>query len=146
MTDNVAFAALAAIVGLVSIYGRSPWLRAGGYAALVAGVLLLWFTALGVPRPEYFRVPEGTVVAYRLDEPHAIYVWLVPEGSARPLALELPWQNDTASSLVDTDRQRTNAGESIKLSNRPENDLGLRSKPVFYVSRSTGLPPKTVGR
>lgn len=141
MIDVLVFAALALGVGLVSIYAASAWLRAGAYVGLVAGVLFLWYASLGLPRPEYFRVPSGTVLGYRLDEPNAIYLWLVPNGSAQPLALQLPWHADVASNLVDAARRRGNPGDSIKLRSERGN-MGLPTKPVFYVSHPYDLPSK----
>lgn len=145
MTNVIVFAALSLAVGLVSIYASSAWLRATTYATLVAGLLLLWFTSLGLPRPEYLHVPNGTVLSYYLDEPNAIYLWLVPEGSAQPVALQLPWHDDVAGNLVDAARRRGNPGDSIKMTS-PTDGMGLRTKPVFYVTHVRPLPPKATER
>lgn len=139
--DALIFAALSLAVGLVSIYGRSASLRAASYAGLVAGTLLLWYMSLGLPRPEYFHVPSGTVLGYRLDEPKAIYLWLVPNGSVEPLALELPWREEVANNLVDAARRRGNPGDSLQMSSA-HGAMGLPSKPVFYVRHPQSLPPK----
>src|SRR5579883_1578173 len=98
MIDAVVFAVLSLAVGLVSIYARPAWLRAAAYAGLVVGILLLWYAALGQPRPQYLHIPSGTVLGYHLDEPNAIYLWLMPNGSAQPLALQLPWYDDVQQS------------------------------------------------
>ena len=145
MIDVVVFAGLSLLVGIVSIYGRSPALRAASYASLVAGMLLLWYCSMGLPRPQYLQVPHGTVLGYRLDEPKAIYLWLVPDGDAQPLALELPWRNDIARNLVEAAGSRGNPGDRIKMKNGI-GGMGLRTKPVFYVSHAEGLPPKTPQR
>ena len=145
MIDAMLFAALSLAVGLASIYARSARLRSAAYAGLVVGILLLWFASLGQPRPEYFQVPSGTVLAYRLDEPHAIYLWLVPEGSVQPLALQLPWHDDVAGNLVDAASRRADAGDSLKIKS-PPGLIGMRAKPVFYVTHAQALPPKTPAR
>lgn len=145
MIDVVIFAVLSLVVGLVSIYGRSSSLRAGSYAGLIVAVGLLWYTSLGLPRPQYLQVPHGTVLGYRLDEPKAIYLWLIPDGSAVPLALQLPWRQDVASNLVDATRHRGNPGDTIKMKNQ-RGTMGLPTKPVFYVTHSRELPPKPEDR
>lgn len=145
MIDVAIFAALALAVGLVSIYARSATVRAGGFAGFVAGILLLWYTALGLPRPQYLHVPHGTVLGYHLDQPKAIYLWLMPDGSAQPLALQLPWQQDVASNLVDAAKHRGSAGDRIKIKNG-NGPMGLPTKPVFYVTHTQSLPPKTSDR
>lgn len=142
MTDIAIFAALSALVGLISIYGRSASLRAASFGGLVLGMLLLWYASLGIPRPQYLHVPHGTVLSFHLDEPNAIYLWLLPDGSARPLALELPWQKDVAGNLVDASERRANQGDRIKIRDGIVGS-GLRTKPLFYVSHSEALPPKT---
>jgi hypothetical protein len=146
MIDVIVFAIASLVVGLVAIYGRSAWMRTAGYAGLIAAVLVLWFAAMGLPRPAYLPVPNGTILSYSLDEPRAIYLWLVPEGSTQPLALKLPWHEDVASNLVNTDRRRTNAGDTLKITGNPGNDIGMRAKPIFYVSHVQGLPPKQTQR
>ena len=145
MIDVLVFAGLSLVVGIVSIYGRSSTLRAAAYACLVAGMLLLWYSSLGIPRPQFLQVPKGTVLGYRLDEPKAIYLWLVPDGAVRPLALELPWRNDVAKNLVEAAGSRGNSGDSIRMKNGI-GGMGLPTKPIFYVSHAEGLPPKTPPR
>lgn len=141
MIDAIVFAVLALAIGLASIYAKSAWLRAGSYAGLVAGMMLLWYFSLGQPRPQYFQIPSGTVLSYQLDEPNAIYLWLVPNGSVEPLALALPWHDDVASNLVDAARRRGDPGDSLKIKTE-RGEMGLRTKPVFYVTHSHELPPK----
>lgn len=141
MIDVAIFAALALAIGLVSIYGRTASVRAGGFAGFVVGILFLWYTALGIPRPQYLHVPHGTVLGYHLDQPNAIYLWLMPDGSAQPLALQLPWREDVASNLVDVARHRGEAGENLKIKNG-SGPLGLPTRPVFYLTHAERLPPK----
>ncbi len=145
MIDVIVFAVLAVMVGLVSIYGRSGALRAAGFAGFVTGILLLWFAALGLPRPQYLQVPRGTVLGYHLDQPKAIYVWLMPDGSPQPIALELPWRTDVANNLVDAARHRGQAGDSLKIKSG-RGPMGLPTKPIFYVTHAQSLPPKASPR
>ena len=145
MNDVVIFAVLSIGAGLIAMYGRSGWLRAGTYAGLLVGMGLLWFTSMGLPRPTYLHVPNGTVLSYRLDEPNAIYLWLVPEGSAQPLALQLPWHDDVAGNLVDAARRRANDGDMLKMKSAT-GAIGLKSQPMFYISHTHALPPKSSER
>jgi hypothetical protein len=145
MIDVAVFAALALAVGLLSIYGRSSTLRAAGFAGFVAGILLLWYTALGLPRPQYLQVPHGTVLGYSLDQPRAIYLWLMPDGSTQPLALQLPWKEDIASNLVDVARHRGEGGGKLKIKTG-SGPMGLPTKPVFYITHAQSLPPKASPR
>ena len=141
MIDVFIFAALAVLIGLVSIYGRTATMRAAGFAGFVAGILLLWYTALGLPRPQYLHVPHGTVLGYHLEQPKAIYLWLMPDGSAQPLALQLPWREDVATNLLDMARHRGEGGESLKIKTAA-GLMGLPTTPVFYLTHAQGLPPK----
>jgi hypothetical protein len=145
MMDVLVFAALAVLIGLVSIYGRTATMRAAGFAGFVVGILLLWYAALGLPRPQYLHVPHGTVLGYQLDQPRAIYLWLMPDGSAQPLALQLPWREDVASNLVDVARHRGEGGDSLKMKTG-RGLMGLPTKPVFYLTHAQALPPKPSGR
>lgn len=145
MIDVALFAVLSLAVGLVAIYGRSAWLRTGTYAGLMVGMGFLWFTSLGQPRPAYLHVPDGTVLSYRLDEPNAIYLWLVPEGSAQPLAFQLPWHDDVAGNLVDAARRRANNGDTLKMKSAT-GAMGVKSQPMFYVTHTHALPPKSPER
>lgn len=145
MIDVAIFAALALAVGLLSIYARSSTVRAAGFAGFVAGILLLWYTALGLPRPQYVQVPHGTVLGFHLDQPRAIYLWLMPDGSTEPLALQLPWHEDVASNLVDVARHRGEGGGKLKIKTG-SGPMGIPTKPVFYITHAQALPPKAPQR
>ena len=139
MIGNIIFAVATLVVGVVAIYGRLPAIRAAGYAALVVSVLLLWHVSLGLPRPDYI-VPTGTVLGYSLDEPRAIYLWLIPDSATQPLAVEVPWNAELAGKLVDAARRQTR-GSLLRV--RPNGDgMGLPTKPEFYLSPLRSLPPK----
>lgn len=140
--DIILFAAITVVVGFISIYGRSSNLRASAFAALIVSTIAIWYCSLGLPRPQYLHVPTGTVLSYSLDEPKAIYLWLVPDGSAQPLAFQLPWRSDVAGNLVDAARSRATPNDTLRVKNQ-QFGRGLPVKPVFYVSRARGEPPKT---
>jgi hypothetical protein len=65
---------------------------------------------LGRPKPaalEWVRdFPGGaTVIGYRLQEPEAIYLWLVFPDETEPRAYALPWNLGTAEQLQDVHRR-----------------------------------------
>lgn len=145
MIDAAVFAVLSVGVGVISIFGRSAALRAAAYAGLVVGMLALWYLSMGLPRPQVVAIPDGTVVGYRLDEPRHIYLWLVPNGSAQPLALALPWRDDVAGSLVDAARRRGNPADSLKITSA-RSGSGLRATPMFYVTHAAPAASKASER
>ena len=65
MSDVIVFAAASVVVGLVSIYGKPSAIRASAFAVLVVSTIALWYFSLGLPRPEYVHVPNGTVLSFR---------------------------------------------------------------------------------
>jgi hypothetical protein len=138
------------MVGFVSICGKSGTLRAGAFAGLIASTLALWYSSLGLPRPGYLPIPSGIVLSYRLDEPKAIYLWLLPDDSVQPLAFQLPWRDDVATNLVDAARSRATPDDSLRVANTREHGLiggiGPPTKPLFYVTHVRALPPKATER
>lgn len=141
MIDVVVFAVVSVTVGLVSIHAKPAALRTAAFAVLIGSTIGLWYFSLGLPRPEYAHVPNGTVLSYSLDEPKAIYLWLMPDGSAEPLAFVLPWRNDVAGNLVHAAQSKATPSDSLRVRNQ-NGQKGLPVKPLFYVSHVHGLPPK----
>lgn len=139
------YAAVALVVGAASLFAASAWLKAGSYVCLVVALFGLWWVSLGQPRPALFGVPKGTVVAYSLDEPRAIYVWLRPEGEPAPVGIALPWREREAVALHKAARQAKETGEPLKMRGRAGGAgiAGLRHvTPVFYPAPAPALPPK----
>jgi hypothetical protein len=137
----LVFVLAGAMLGIISAFARAPWLRAATYASLVAALLLVWHFSLGLPRAEYVQVPAGTVLAYSLDEPHAIYLWILPDGSTQPLSIWLPWSSKAAGALVDVSRIERRAHGHVKI-RAGGRRLGLQAPPEFYGSRVRPLPVK----
>ncbi|HTU55746.1 MAG TPA: hypothetical protein VMF62_17415 [Acetobacteraceae bacterium] len=157
-----SFAAVAVVVGAVSLWGQAAWLRAGAFCCLVAALAVLWWASLGWPRPildadlPLIGVPAGTVAAFVFDEPRAIYVWLVVPGGRVPIALQLPWQEDDAAALVRAAEQAKRNGTDVHLrqgraprtGERPRGSASAGSpptgSPMFYAAPAPALPPKHV--
>lgn len=140
------YALAALLVGAASLFAASAWLRAGSYVCLVAAMFGLWRVSLGLPRPALFGVPKGTVVAFTLDEPRAIYVWLQVQGSERPVSIQLPWHESEAAALHQAAQQAKAMGAKLKMRGQrgSGNDIpGLHQlKPMFYPASPEPLPPK----
>ena len=72
-----------------------------GYAGLVQ--------LLGKPKPAHMEwagdtMPDATVLAVRLSEGEAIYLWLEFDFASEPRAYVLPWRRETAEQLQDAMR------------------------------------------
>lgn len=61
-----------------------------------------WFTA-GFGRPE-IKPPNGTLISYYFVEPQGVYLWEIPEGSDKPIYIQLKWNAQMASQLSDVER------------------------------------------
>lgn len=154
MTAPFVFVVVAAAIGAASLFARDAMVRALAYCALLVGVVMIWFGSLGQARPTHvlpwLTPPAGTVVAYRLDEPRAIYVWLSVQGHAGPLSLRLPWSERQAADLADAARAAKKGGEQVKMGGHDrarhgDGRGGLRGKekPMFYPAPPPALPAKT---
>lgn len=145
MTQAI-FAAAALLVGAASLFASAVWLRAGSYVCLVAALIGLWWVSLGAPRPAMFGVPEGTVVAYSLDEPRAIYVWLQRPGAKTPVAIALPWHEGDAAALHRAAAEAKARGAPLKVSGRRGSGNGIPAlhptTPMFYPAPAPPLQPK----
>ncbi len=144
------FAAAALMTGAASLFAARPWLKAGAYCALVVAMGVTWWASLGRPRPilPLLGIPAGTVAAFSLDEPRAIYVWLMPPGARVPVALALPWNERDAAALHRAMRASQRLGTRVKMhgGQRPAGASGTpmlrRDGPVFYPAPTPPLPPK----
>lgn len=107
--------------------------------AYAAGINLLsrplpWALAWGIPS-------HVQVVAYRLDEPHAIYLWLTWPHMNTPRAYELPWNEQRASTLrrAANEAKSTHRGLMMRINN---NRTDSKNKRMFYPKPRPPLPPK----
>lgn len=112
-------------------------LLGGAYAA---GVNLLsrplpWALAWGLPS-------HVQVVAYRLDEPHAIYLWLSWPQARDPRAYELPWNEQRAAKLQQAASQARSAHRGLMMRVR-QSGSGEDGQRMFYPEPVPSLPPKT---
>lgn len=151
MRDAAVFAAFVAVAS-----GAALWLahiaiwaprrvRVKAGALGLAVVLFAAFAgahveALGRPKPiawEWHQLPARTpVLAFKLEEPRAIYVWL---DLGEPRAYALPWSKEVAQALVQARRQGEADGTGIEM----QTGAGPRSdQPTFHARPQPANPPK----
>jgi len=147
------FAAAALVVGAASLFAAADWLKAGAYCVLVAALAAVWWLSLGQPRPVLAGlpgagIPAGTVGAFLVDEPHAIYVWLLTNDTHAPLSLALPWNERDATALHDAAQAAAKMHARLEMrgaqtaGGNGRHILGSQS-PTFYPAPNPPLPPKT---
>lgn len=146
----IVFGLLALSAGVCAMAVHGAWVRAGSFCLTVALAAVLWQTSLGRPRPPVFDTPSGTVVSFRFDEPHAIYLWMLPTGARTPTAFALPWSERQAAQIQQAAEQAKQAGEPLQAqrNGRPAGPAGLhltaQDSLRFYPAEHQALPPKAV--
>lgn len=151
------FVALVAVIaGMVAISKACLSIRAIAYVNLVGCIFLLWQSSLGKPRPVGWNAGiSGRVVAYQLEEPVAILVWIVPNGELEPIYIKLPWRRNKAQKLVAAAaaakanhsaimadiRKHPHKGKGKAPAGQQRSTLH-RMSPVFYGAPPPMLPPK----
>jgi hypothetical protein len=143
----ILFALFALALGACAITVRHAWVQVGTFCLAVALAGAIWQTSLGRPRPPLFDAPVGTVVGYRFDEPHAIYLWMLPPGGHAPTAFALPWSERQAAQLQQAAEQARKAGEPLQArgsgQHGPLAAFQLASQKMrFYPAEHQALPPK----
>lgn len=149
MIAAAIFTAASLILGAACLYARGPWLKAIAYSILVASTAGLWYTALGVPRPVLVSSPRGDIVAYVMDEPRNIYLWIAPPGSRQPTAYRIPWHKQTAVRLAVEMTKARKQGSALRVgpANAPQRGRAAESSNSggvlrFYPAPPAALPPK----
>ena len=138
-----AFAVASLLTGAASLFAAAAWLRSAAYASLIICLLAVWLSALGHPRPLLIGVPQGTVLAYTLDEPHAIYLWLEAPGASEPIAIALPWSEQQASQLQQASQAAKQQGEPLQVGRKRASGGGnAPGQMKFYSHEHQPLPPK----
>ena len=143
-------AALAALLSLISIW--APRRLAIKGTALTTAVLFLPVSyaalvdLLSKPKPvdlEWWQseAAEAEVLASRLVEDEAIYLWLQLPDLAEPRAYVLPWDRGSAEQLQQAMREAEQNGSGVHMRVPFEPSLEDR-EPKFYALPQPALPPK----
>jgi hypothetical protein len=146
----VIAAALAAALGLISIW--APRRIAVKGTALTTAVLFLPVSyaalvdLLSKPKPvdlEWWQseAAEAEVLASRMVEDEAIYLWLQLPDLSEPRAYVLPWDRASAEELQQAMREAEQQGSGVQMRSPFEPSLENR-EPKFYALPQPALPPK----
>jgi hypothetical protein len=148
----VVGAALVALLSLISIW--APRRLAVKSTALTTAVLFLPLSyaalvdLLSKPKPvdlEWWQsdAAEAEVLASRLVEDEAIYLWLQLPELAEPRAYVLAWDRASAEELQNATREAERQGGGVQMRVPFEPSLEDR-EPRFYAQPQPALPPKDV--
>jgi hypothetical protein len=146
----VVGAALVALLSLISIW--APRRLAIKSTALTTAVLFLPVSyaalvdLLSKPKPvdlEWWlsEATEAEVLASRLVEDEAIYLWLRLPDLSEPRAYVLPWDRGSAEQLQQAMREAERQGSGVQMRMPFEPSLEDR-EPKFYAPPQPALPPK----
>lgn len=147
---GVASGLLAAVLVNIAIWApRRLWVKLAALAtaACLLPVAYLGFAELlGRPKPadlEWTRseAAEATVLAARLREGEAIYLWLGFEDLNEPRSFVLPWSEAMARELYGAQGEAQENGGEVRVRLPLKSDL-TRDDPVFYAAPQQPPPLK----
>ena len=103
---------------------------------------------LGWPAPIWaeWRIQEDGIYVYHvLNEPEAIYVWIIVEDT--PRAYAFPWSEELAEQLEQAKGNEEETGTQLRLKFPIPFDRSIedRNKPMFYDYPQPSDPPKYKG-
>ena len=146
----VVTVAIAAALAALTIWSQgAPVLKSS--ALVLAGLLMAtgyvgFLELLGRPKAaevEWAKksLEDSAVIAARMYEGKAIYLWLEPEGMDEPRAYALPWSMPIARSLHQAMQQAEENGTAVRIralleSNQTSDEL------LFYAEPQQPIPPK----
>ncbi len=126
MTPALLFLGILLAIGYWLLATRPTPMRLAAYAALLLSAAAMCVMAFGTPRPSMLqlRSVDGDLLAYALDEGHAVYLWLTPDGDAVPVYLALPWSQQTAAKLEQAQAESQRTGRKMRVGVRGEAQRG----------------------
>lgn len=147
----IIFAVLFALLLGVCIFLGLPrsrrWQQVASVATFVMLVGVVYAGSvdlLGLPKPmrlEWRTADKATVLAARMREGKAIYVWLQTGDASEPRSYVLPWNTQTAQQLQDALQEREATGRAVRMS-MSSGAGGEARKPKFYATPQRPLPDK----
>lgn len=149
--------AIAAFLGTIALRGPHPLaLKVLGVLAVGSFVPIAHESLvglLGLPKPvalERNMADNGraTVLASRMKEGEAIWLWLAFEDSPEPRAFALPWDEDTAKQLRKAQSEGARDGAAVEMRvavpDATEGHDDTQLEPMFYPAPVAALPEKPV--
>jgi len=143
----VLFTLLLGVCVFLGLPSARKWQRITSVATdfLLAGVVYAGSVDLmGTPKPMKleWRTPEhATVLAAKMREGEAIYVWLQSPDAKAPRAYALPWNMQMAQQLQNAMHEREARGSREKMT-RASPDGGEDGVAKFYAQPQQALPDK----
>lgn len=127
--SNIIYTAAVLVTGIVVMAFVSRHGRHIMALANLALVLVLLYTAVGVPKPSWSLLGtsrQGEVIAAWApsETTHFLYVWLLPPGATTPVAITIPWDPKAQREIEQERRDAPNGRAYLDLT-----DGGVHVKP-----------------
>lgn len=145
-------ALLAAALATITLRARRRPLYKIGALSLAMTLMAVFYVSaadlLGRPKAigiEYLRgrAEAATVVAAKLDEGRAIYVWLALDGASEPRAYALPWDEKRAREMMKAKGEADAKGGELRMRRPFDRDTRKPDRePMFYPAPQPAPPPK----
>ncbi|MCG8355530.1 MAG: hypothetical protein MI920_08175 [Kiloniellales bacterium] len=84
---------------------------------------------------------ETKVIAAKMEEDVAIYIWIDREGASDPRAYKLPWDEQMARELHEAQRTAEQEGGSVRVRLRQAAER-IEGERMFYAEPQEAPPPK----
>jgi hypothetical protein len=133
----MSFAVFSFALGFASLR-RATWFSVALYLCAIIALACAIVLAMGQPRPRWTFVQaphDATLLAAHLQEPVAIYLWLLPDGVSTPVAVKLPWSESAAMQQQTAAQAAHQAHGQVRL-------RFVRGQPQFYISAIDALTAK----
>lgn len=146
----VIFALLLGVCIFFGLPSARTWQRVTSAATFVLLIGVVYggsVDLLGWPKPlrlEWRSADEATVLAARMREGKAIYVWLESGDATEPRSYVLPWNMETAQQLQNALQERESKGSKVQMTMAPGSGGG-DGTPKFYAQPQPSPPPKDAG-
>ncbi len=145
---------LAAALALISVWApRKLWIKVTA-VAIAALFMPLSYAAitdlLSRPKPvslEWMRrsTPEAVLLGANLQDGKGIYLWLQLDGSTEPRAYRLPWNDELARQLYESQNRAEATGIPVYM-RKPFERHWNEMDPKFYPEPQKPPPAKHVAR
>ncbi len=141
---------LAAMLVNIAIWApRRLWIKLTALATAACFLPLAYIgfaELLGRPKPVELQwsrsdEDEATVLAARMREGEAIYLWLGFRDLGEPRSYVLPWNEAMARELYGAQGEAEETGGEVRVRLPLDADL-IREKPLFYAAPQPAPPPK----
>ncbi len=141
---------LAAVLVNIAIWApRRLWIKLTALATAACFLPLAYIgfaELLGRPKPAELQWSrsgddEATVLAARMREGEAIYLWLGFRDLGEPRSYVLPWNEAMARELYGAQGEAEETGGEVRVRLPLDADL-IREKPLFYAAPQPAPPPK----